>query len=430
MKADKKTLFSIFIVLLFVGSLFGIITYGGGRNTPAPTDINGLQDINTEPVNYQAQFDANIIEIFPQIIVAGKPTDYDSTTVENKLLELQGVKNKTFTFRQTTDGSMNLIITISFVPEKKEEIISKIKELEIIEEPIELYQQALLSVPEDANFTSDSNQTIEYYFGEAPMEGVIGIDSLKGDSISVFCYASFSGNQLLSATGIESYNNSSSPQMLVSSGDFNVISYESQISLQAENMIIYSKDKNSLEEKIKKDYNNTEFSYNVTQNLIYNISEDQNTEELEKDMNTLKENSKILDYSIDTEANTLEVYLKEDVSLEDYNLLKTQIKDLTNSKIITSEPKITLNILFNYSEIDIQKINEIISGFGFENAEYKTAAIVDTNNLVIEGQKYQYEQATTIASVDYPEDLNKTTLTLQIQAYAQRDKILYLGLSK
>lgn len=430
MKADKKTLFSIFIVLLFVGSLFAIMTYGGGRNTNPNTDINGIPDTNTEPVNYQAQFDANISEIFPQMIVAGRPIEYDQAGIENSLLELQGIKNKTLSFRQAADGNINLIITISYMPDKKEEIISQISQMAIIEEPIEFYQQALLDIPEDVNFTNDSNQTVSYYFGETPMEGVVNIESLKGDSINVACYASFSGNELISATGIETYNNSSSPQMLVSSGDFNVVGYEPQISLQAETMLIGSKDKNDLEAEIKKDYNDTEFSYNISQNLIYNISEDKNLENIETDVNALKNNLKISDYSLDTEAKTLEVYLKEDTSVEDYNLLKTQIKDLTGSLTTTSEPKTNLNILFNYSEINIAKINEIVSSFGFENSKYKTTAIVDTSDLVIEEKNYQYEKTTTQASVNYPEDLNKTTLTLSIQAYAQRDKILYLGLMK
>lgn len=429
MKMDKKAIFSIAIVLLFVGSMFAIMTTGGDRTKPG-SDINSDLNVNLTPVNYTAQFDANVLEVFPQIIVAGRPVDYDQAAIENKLLELQGLKSKNISFRQAEDGNINLVITLNILAEKKQEIVSKIKEINIIEEPIELYQYALLSVPADVNFTNDSNQTIEYSFGATPIEGIVSIDTLKEDGISVSCFASFTGQKLVSATGIEAYNNSSSPQMLVSSGDFNVIDYDAQIYLEAQTMLIYSKDKNEIEEKIKTDYNDTEIAYNFTQNLIFTLPEDKNTEELKNALDNLKEQKIFTDYTLNEENLSLEVYLNEDIDDPEYQNLKTQIKELSDATVIASEPKTNISIILNYGTVDVLKINNILEDFGFSDIKYKTIANVDTTNLIIEGKKYNYAQESTQAFVDYPEDLNKTTLTLQIQAYAQRDNLLYLGLQK
>ncbi|HOZ35816.1 MAG TPA: hypothetical protein PLK55_02435 [archaeon] len=429
MKMDKKAIFSIAIVLLFVGSMFAIMTTGTNRTKPG-SDINSDLNVNFTPVNYTTQFDANVLEVFPQIIVAGMPVDYDQTTIENKLLELQGLKSKNISYRQAEDGNINVVITLNITAEKKEEIVSKIKELEIIKEPIELYQYALLSVPADVNFTNDSNQTIEYSFGATPIEGIVNIDTLKEDSIFVSCFATFTGQKLVSATGIEGYNNSSSPQMLVSSGDFNVIDYGAQIYLEAQTMLIYPKDKTEIEAEIKIDYNNTEITYNFTQNLIYTLTEDKNKEELKNALDNLKNEKLFSDYTLDEENLSLEVYLNEDINNTEYQNLKTQIKELSDATVIVSEPKTNISIIFNYENIDVTKINNLLKSRGFSELKYKTIANVDTSNLIIEGKKYNYEQSTTQAFVDYPEDLNKTTLTLQIQAYAQRDNILYLGLQK
>ena len=63
MKLDNKTIFSILLVLLFVGSIFAIMTTGGDRAKPG-SDINSDLNVNLTPVNYNAQFDANVLEVF------------------------------------------------------------------------------------------------------------------------------------------------------------------------------------------------------------------------------------------------------------------------------------------------------------------------------------------------------------------------------
>ncbi|HRS42253.1 MAG TPA: hypothetical protein P5530_00005, partial [Candidatus Diapherotrites archaeon] len=105
-------------------------------------------------------------------------------------------------------------------------------------------------------------------------------------------------------------------------------------------------------------------------------------------------------------------------------------KEISGATVITNEPKTNISAILNYENIDISKINNILEKYGFTDIKYKTIANVDTSNLIIENKKYNYEETSTQALVDYPQDLNKTTLTLQIQAYVQRDNILYLGLQK
>ena len=293
-----------------------------------------------------------------------------------------------------------------------------------------MYQYALLSIPAEVNFTNDNNQEILYSFGATPIEGIINIETIKEDNIFVACYATFSGQKLLSATGIEMYNLSSYPQMLISSGDFNVIGYDAKILLDAQTTLIYSKDKKEIEEKIKTDYNDTEITFSFSQNLMFTIPEDKNTEELGIALDNLRDENKFSNYSLNEEDLSLEVYLNEDTKDNEYQELKTQIKKISGATVITNEPKTNISAILNYENIDISKINNILEKYGFTDIKYKTIANVDTSNLIIENKKYNYEETSTQALVDYPQDLNKTTLTLQIQAYVQRDNILYLGLQK
>lgn len=452
MKLDNKTIFSILLVLLFVGSIFAIMTTGGDRAKPG-SDINSDLNVNLTPVNYNAQFDANVLEVFPQIIVAGKPVDYDQASIDNKLLELQGLKSKNVSFRQTEDGSINVVITLNILADKKQEIVSKIKELNIIEEPIEMYQYALLSVPAEVNFTNDNNQEILYSFGATPIEGIINIETLKEDNISVACYATFSGQKLLSATGIEMYNISSYPQMLISSGDFNVISYDdiiySEINFDFnENNMGGSVDQ-YLEYKINKEYPNSKVTLEVTKPLIFNNGNNNKEEITEtlnniktttakqmKDLNATGDFNNSFDFEVDENTTTVTFgnYFKHNFLNYILNKILFDLKYLpesgyTDNPLIVQRPVITANIEFETNYVDKEKLAEILNKKP-EDLNLKTLVTVDTSNLIIENKKYNYEETSTQALVDYPQDLNKTTLTLQIQAYVQRDNILYLGLQK
>ncbi|MFA5745303.1 MAG: hypothetical protein WCX82_04110 [archaeon] len=354
MKLDKKTIFSIFIVLLFVGSMFAMVAYGGRNNTSnVPTDTIPT-DTNQEPVNYQAQFDANVTEIFPQLIIAGKPIEYETTVIESKLLDLQGIKKKTIEYRQATDGNISLIITINISADKKEEIISGIKDFNIIQEPIEMYQYAMLAVPEDINFTNDQNQEINYTFGAVPMEGIININTVKGDEITTVCYASFVGQELVSAKGIEMYNLSSQPQMVISNGKFNILSWKPLI------------------------------------------------------------------------------YLSTDINSDNNIVIATLENKLSDYNVEMDKGGEKLTIVFSEETINTQTINKIFTDNSFDTNlnTYKKLAIIDTSDLTIEGQAYTYANPTTETLLDYPEDLNKTSIELNIQAYKQKENILFLSLQK
>lgn len=451
MKIDKKTIFSIGIVLLFVGSIFAIITTGGDRPRPG-SDINGDLNVNLTPVNYTSQFDANVLEVFPQIIVAGKPVDYDHTAIDDKLLELQGLKSRNIAFRQVDEENISAVINLNIVAEKKEEIISKIKELNIIEEPIEIYQHALLSVPAEVNFTNDANQTIDYAFGAIPIEGIINVETIKEDNIAVTCFATFTGQKLVSATGIEMYNNSSSPQMLISSGDFNVIDYDdvvySHIDFEFNEIDSNTGSDQDIEYKINKKYPNSKVTSEITKPLIFKNG-DNNTEKITETLNNVKtmietnaKDRNITDdfdssFDFEVDENTTTITFENNFKQGFHNYVLSAIThaidyELTASdnteQVIVQMPVITANIEFE-TNIDKEKIAEIVNKKP-EELNLKTIANVDTSDLVIENKKYNYEQTSTQALVDYPEDLNKTSLTLTIQAYAQRDNILYLGLSK
>ena len=425
MKLDKKTIFSLLIVILFMGSIFAMIAYTDNSNSGEDyTPIT--PDNNLELTSYTATFDANVNELFPQIIAAGRPLDFEETSINEKLLDIPGIKNKQIEFRPDADGNINLIITISVVPDKKSEIVTAITAANLFETP-EYYQFGLLEIPEKVIFSNDLNQTIEYEFIRPNMEGILGMETTKGDKLSVIAYGTFRGTELINSRAIEQINNSSQYQMLIDFGTFTILEYKNKIYTQA-NFAIEDLNKTNLEKQIKEKYENTSIEYQITKDLQIDIK-DRNIEEIKTKLTALKEEQLFLEFT--TDENTASINFDNNVTKEQYFLTENRILEeieTTQDKVL-EEIEITAYLEFEYGTIDTIELNNILNN-NTEPILFKILTVVDTSNMVIAGKKYNYTENTTEVLLDYPEDLNKTEIELNIQGYYQRDNLLYLGLSK
>lgn len=425
MKINKKTIFSIILVLLFIGSLFAVIAYGTTEdNNEADYEPTEVTEPEAEFVSYSANIDANVQEIFPQLIVAGLPIEFEETEINNRLLNIQGIKNKQIEFRTDNDGNINLMITLSYVPEKKEEVVNGIKDQNIFA-GYEIYQLGLLSIPEKVKFSNDKNQEIEYEFINTTIEGVLGMNTIKGDSLSVIIYSTFRGTELINARGIENINNSSQFQMVMDYGEFKVVGFKDKIYTKKVIALTEGVDINALESQIKQVYENTSFEYN-TEPLTIEVPADRNQDELNEKLNRLKEDGLFSEYFFD--QNKISVNFDNNVTKESYTLAKARILEDINclEDCVSKDAEIVMGLELNYQEVDMEKIAGILG----QGLKFSILAEVDTSNIAISGKKYNYEKQTTEVLLDYPDDLNKTTVGLNIQGYCQRDELLYLGLNK
>jgi len=418
MKLDKNTIFSLLIVFLFIGSIFAMIAYSDNTEptNPTPPENNDNLDL----VNYTAQFDANVNELFPQILIAGKPLDFEESTINEKLLDVSGIKSKQLEFRPDQDGNITLILTLNIILEKKEEIIEQIKTLDIFEQT-EVYQFGLLNIPEHLTFTNDQNQEIEYTFVKTYMEGILGIETQKEDNLSVVAYATFRGTELINSRAIEQVNNSNQFQMLVDFKNFEILGFKDTIYTQIEVNLNEEYDVEDIKNQITEIYENTTFETQVINELKLNTKDLNVSEKLE----LLKEEGLFLNYISDENATNIS-FDNNIIS----NYLETKEKILTELELtedfILEELKININVTFEYEEIDTEEINQITN----KTLEYQILAEVDTTDLTLSGKTYTYSEETTEVLLDYPEDLNKTEIELNVQGYYQRDNLLYLGLSK
>ncbi len=418
MKLDKNTIFSLLLVFLFIGSIFAMMAFSDNTE---PVDYTSPEtNENLDFVNYTAQFDANVNELFSQILIAGKPLDFEENAINEKLLGVSGIKSKQLEFRPDQDGNITLILTLNVILEKKEEIIEQVKTLDIFEQT-EVYQFGLLNIPEHLTFTNDQNQEIEYTFVKTYMEGILGIETQKGDNLSVVAYATFRGTELINSRAIEQVNNSNQFQMLVDFKNFEILGFKDTIYTQIEINLNEEYDVEDIKNQITEIYENTTFETQVINELKLNTKDLNVSEKLE----LLKEESLFLNYVSDENVTNLSF---------DNNIISNYIEtrdrilnelELTED-LVLEELKINIYVTFEYEEIDTEEINQITN----KTLEYQILAEVDTTDLTLSGKTYTYSEEKTEVLLDYPEDLNKTEIELNVQGYYQRDNLLYLGLSK
>lgn len=415
MKWDKKTIASVILVVLFLGSILatGLVELlrekeeGGVDQTP--------QEQKQEL--YFAESDANVLELFPQLSIVAKPLDYDQEIIQQKFDEIEGIKNTTIQFTQEDENNFFVMINANIDGEKKEEIEKNILDMDILKE-IEIYQSALLKVPYTITFTNDQNKEIEQAFVSEKIEGIIKNTTKKGDQLSVMIQAIFQGESMVYVRGVEQQNLSESIQMLFSEGEFEIIGWENKFLISG----ITEIDNNTSTLKEIIDQNNTTIERNYLGDLIIK----DNNLSLEEIMD--KNGSVVLDYN-KTDQELILTLDTSSLDLESYTLLINELQELDQNLTIIQKPKTQINISFDAEKIEENLITKI-NNLNITDLNIKKSAKIDVSEIIVEEKEYQYDQNITNSWLNYPEDLNKTKEIFTLQGYVSRDQIFYLNLTK
>jgi hypothetical protein len=414
-KWDKKTIASVILVVLFLGSILAT----GLVELLREKEEGGVDQIPEEQKQelYSAESDANVLELFPQLNIVAKPLDYDQEIIQQKFDEIEGIKNTTIQFTQEDENNFFVMINANIDGEKKEDVEKNILAIDVLKE-IEIYQSALLKVPYTITFTNDQNKEIEQAFVSEKIEGIIKNTTKKGDQLSVMIQAIFQGESMAYIRGVEQQNLSESIQMLFSEGEFEIIGWENKFLISG----ITEIDNNTSTLKEIIDQNNT----NIERNYLGDLIIKDNNFSLEEIID--KNGSVVLDYN----KSDQELILTLDATsldLESYNLLIKELQEQDQNLTIIQKPKTQINISFDAEKIEEDLINKI-NYLNITDLNIKKSAKIDVSEIIVEEKKYQYDQNITSSWLNYPEDLNKTKEIFTLQGYVSRDQIFYLNLTK
>jgi hypothetical protein len=417
MKNNKNAIFSLFIIILFIGSIVaaGILYYNPDTNQNTPGETSDLPQ-----TSFFTELEGTVEEIFPSFIVIGAPTVYEETIIENTLREIDGITSINVSFTNLEEDIM-AIVHISY-DKDKEEIYSKINELEIFDE-ISVFKNALLEISKEITFiNNDTNETKDYFHPPGKVEAYVSYNTEKEDQITANIFAVFQGNALVHMVGEELQNQSLSQEFIFDQKTYPLDSWNDLIVLTAETNIRNNIDINMLKEEFVED----NLEINIIDDL--EITTDQNVTEIEEDIKKIQEEQESVT-NIDLE-NNVSFMFEENLTLEKYLLILEDISTIIEDFEIIKEPKQSITINFNKENIDVEEITTKLNNYNVEIKNIQKSANIKITDTTFNEKEYSYEQETTEAMLDYPNDTNKSEFLFDVSGIVQRDDMLYLGLRK
>jgi len=433
MKWNKETIISLIIVILFVGSIFGMAV---GSNSRSNNTNN--TDTNTTPTNpdenkptefYTAYIDTNVTSIYPQLVVVGQTSEFDQSTIDATFKKIDGVKKNTISFQKGNDGNIITMIKVLIDAEKKNNVISEIKKVEFLTSP-EIYQSAILSMPKEVvSLSGDENKTKEYQFTETKLDGMISSSTETGDELKAQIQIVFKGETPTRFLAIEVQNLTSSPQLMNIEKKLSILEWMPEIRIFATSPITKDFDENKLKE-IVGDINSNP-GRSIEGALELNLMGNKNISDINTYLTSIKDQNEsiISNLIIDENSATLEFSLE--LNADKYALLKNKLNEhgIDENKI-KAEPKNIYRINFNKEGIDVNLMKTKISNSGliYKNAEKN--AIFDVSSIEYQGKIITYDQKTSTAWLLYPEDLNNTEINIMIQGYYSRNKFWFIQLNE
>ncbi len=433
MKWSKETIISLIIVLLFVGSIFGMAIGSGDRSSinNNTTDTNTVTnpDENKPTEFFTAYIDSNVLDLYPQIIVVGTTTVYDESTIDTRLKQISGVKKNTISFQRGTDQNIITMIKILIDADKKTEIIASIDKIEFLSTP-GVYQSALLSMPKGKiTLSGDNNTTKEYEFTDSKVDGMVGTLTEKGDELKAQIQIIFQGETPIRFLAIESQNLSTNTQIMMTTKNIAIKEWNSEIRFYANSPITKEFDENEM--KIILGDENIGFGRSVEGSLSFILKDNNMFLDVNTYLSEIRDENESVISNLTLDENLGTIEFKETLKLDKYNLIKSKLLEFgVNNTKITSEPSNIYRIDYSKDQIDLDLIKSKLVAGGLVFKEAEKNATFDVSQVEYQGKIYAYDANTTTAWLLYPSDLNKTSVDLILQGYYSRNKLWYITLQE
>jgi len=432
MKWNKETIISLIIVVLFVGSIFGMAVGSGTRNEMKNEDT-GITPTNPDENKpsefFTASIDTNVEDIYPQLVVVGQTTEFEESTIDARFKKIDGVKKNTISFQKGNDGNIITMIKVLIDAEKKEKIVPEIQKMEFLKTP-EIYQSAVLSMPKGVvELAGDNNTTKDYEFTETKLDGMIGSSTLKGDELKAQIQIVFKGETPIRFLAIEMQNMSSSPQLLNIEKELSILSWIPDIRVFAIGPITKDFDENQLKAIVGD--NNSNPGRSIEGSFDFLTLNNTNIQDINGYLIGIKDQNNSVISNLTIDENNASIEFSLELNAINYEEIKNKLNTfgIDGNKIV-AEPQNLYRINFSKDEIDLNTIKNKLTtaGLTYRNAEKN--ATFNVEQIEYQGRIINYEQKTSTAWLLYPEDLNKSEINIMIQGYYSRDKFWFIQLNE
>ena len=206
MKLTGGQLFSIFIVVIMVGSIVSVFTFGDNQSQTPPSTVPPASDATTA-VTYGAYgVAAEVVQVFPTAILIGTTDAENTNTVDNEIRKVTGitlVSNSQF-LDSSIGTSSNFRTELRFSSiDKIQKAVDAIKNIPILSN-VQILRQALVSVPPNIELNnSDIDLTQNYSFPKSQLQSFILEGTEVGDDLKITIQAQFKGQNIAGVLAFE-----------------------------------------------------------------------------------------------------------------------------------------------------------------------------------------------------------------------------------
>ncbi len=241
MEFDLKTIFSIFISVLLIGSIVGVTAFYSFPDQKPDSDNGDKPVLPATSIDFVAE---NVVvkvdQMLPTMRIQAETTETDIIAVNNSIYAIEGIKRLNAGFEQSPYTFLGkgyvYVAEISFDTDLNLDFVIERLGQETSLEYIDGYTFALVEFPSEIEMQSrDSALGLSrtHAFSENISEALVGFDAMEGDQLTVSVSATFVGADATNIMAVEEENLTAAPVQKSSEIEAEVVSLESLLLFEA-----------------------------------------------------------------------------------------------------------------------------------------------------------------------------------------------------
>ncbi len=194
MKFDPKTIFSLFISVLMIGSIVGFTAFYNFPNQEQNPDNGGEPVLSPTAINFVAEnIEVKVDQMLPTMRIQAETSETDLTAIGTGYVYVAEI---------SFDNDLNLGVMLERLGE------------ETSLEYLDGYTFALIELPSTIEMQSENSELglfQTYKFSENISEALVGFDTMEGDQLTVSVTATFIGADATNIMAFEEANITAAP---------------------------------------------------------------------------------------------------------------------------------------------------------------------------------------------------------------------------
>ncbi len=416
LKLNKKVIFSIFLGIIMLTSLFAFLYTGQDPNQPPTTPPVTPQ---TTTINYDAQnVQAKVVRLFPQVFFTATTRETNKAVLDEQVKKLSGVRSILQSYYSDPNSSGGIgqsdLSTLYYVAQLS---ITDNADVFAMQEQAndsnmflaaEALRGGLVSLPEQVTFTNqDLNVTLDHDFQSPLSNAFLRPNTLVEDQIIVYLQGGFSASTLKTIQAVEQQNITAQPQEITLTQTHQITNLSQDLFFSFNATPLFLENEEQLKQTIVTGIQGAA-NPQASAGFFFpslTITFDKNYSVFQQDMTTLLTDINGVQGQIfNLDQNQLTVFLDSTTFLETKSTLLSELEALNFHVVQTIDPVVTVNGSVSFDSNNLNEHSMQLKELIKQQEYFSTQNMQDISvlqNAFFEAQNFTAQDTNTI--YDYPQ---------------------------